>query len=191
MDYKQLAVPAFAELDEMGMEAVSDFLEQEAEKHSIDCRNWAEEYPYHPVTIITIAHTRKYIYVDFFVRGNFLRAVNYTNNSPVADDSCVEFFLKVPGSDEYWNFEFNCIGTVNASHRVTRSNPHRLTDAEIARIRRYASCGTRPFEEMEGIFVWNLLIAIPFDLIGIDSDNIPDHIMGNFYKCGNKTSSWS
>ena len=98
MNQKHLLIPTFGNLDEMEMEAVCDYLEQEAEKHSIDCRNWASQFPYHPVTVFTIALSRKYIYVDFFVRGNYLRAVNYINNSPVADDSCVEFFLKVPGS---------------------------------------------------------------------------------------------
>ena len=38
------------------------------------------------------------------------------------------------------------------------------------------------------MFAWNLTVAIPFDLIGLDGDNLPDHIMGNFYKCGAKTS---
>ncbi len=186
---KHLTIPYRPELDDMCMEDVSDILEQEGEKHYIKCRNWVEKYPYHPLTAFTTAYSKKYIYVDFYVRGNFLRAVNYTNNSPVAEDSCVEFFLNVPGSSEYWNFEFNCIGTVNASHRETRENPTRLSDAEIAQIKRYASCGTRPFEEMEGIFVWNLIVAIPFSLIGIDASNLPCKITGNFYKCGSKTSS--
>lgn len=193
---KQLDIHEFHTLDNMDLENVSDFLEQEAEKHSIDCRNWGDKYPYHPVTIFTIAHSSKYIYVDFFVRGNYLRAMNYTNNSPVSEDSCVEFFLQVPGQDEYWNFEFNCIGTINASHRVTRPEPKRLTAEEISQIKTYASCGTRPFEEMEGLFAWNLTIAIPFSLIGICEQNLPEYIMGNFYKCGSKTSlphflSWS
>ena len=41
MDQKQLLIPSFGNLDEMEMEAVCDCLEQETEKHSIDCRNWA------------------------------------------------------------------------------------------------------------------------------------------------------
>ena len=96
--------------------------------------------------------------------------------------------MKLPDSKEYWNFEFNCIGTVNASHRVERTSPTRLTDEEISTIRRYASCGTRPFEEMEGVFAWNLTVAIPYSLIGIDASNLPDYILGNFYKCGAKMS---
>ena len=172
----------------MEMEAVCDFLEQETEKHSIDCRNWASQFPYHPVTVFTIAHTRKYIYVDYFVRGNYLRAVNYINNSPVADDSCVEFFLQVPGSEEYWNFEFNCIGAINASHRVERRNPTRLTSAELAMVRRYASCGDRPFCELEGLFVWSLLVVIPLELIGVEYKGEPVSMTGNFYKCASATS---
>ena len=191
-----LTIPFYPQLDEMLLEDASNFLEQEETKHHIGCRNWAEKFPYHPLTAFTIAYSNKYIYVDFYVRGNYLKAVNYTNNSPVAEDSCVEFFLQVPGSKEYWNFEFNCIGTVNASHRETRENPTRLNDNEISQIKRYASCGTRPFEEMEGIFSWNLIIAIPFSLIGLNENELPEKILGNFYKCGSKTSnphllSWS
>ena len=191
-----LTIPFYPQLDEMLLEDASNFLEQEETKHHIGCRNWAEKFPYHPLTAFTIAYSNKYIYVDFYVRGNYLKAVNYTNNSPVAEDSCVEVFLQVPGSKEYWNFEFNCIGTVNASHRETREYPTRLNDNEISQIKRYASCGTRPFEEMEGIFSWNLIIAIPFSLIGINENELPEKILGNFYKCGSKTSnphllSWS
>lgn len=191
-----LTIPFYPQLDDMLLEDASNFLEQEETKHHIGCRNWAEKFPYHPLTAFTIAYSNKYIYVDFYVRGNYLKAVNYTNNSPVAEDSCVEFFLQVPGSNEYWNFEFNCIGTVNASHRETRENPTRLNDNEISQIKRYASCGTRPFEEMEGIFSWNLIIAIPFSLIGLKENELPEKILGNFYKCGSKTSnphllSWS
>ena len=184
----EINVKYFPELNNMDIEQVGVFLELESEKHSIACRNWADEYPYHPVTIFTVGRSGDAIFIDFFVRGNYLRAVNYKNNSPVADDSCVEFFMKLPGSDEYWNFEFNCIGTVNASHRVTRDNPTRLNDEQIASIRRYASCGTRPFEEMEGVFAWNLTIAVPFALVGIDANNLPEYILGNFYKCGAKMS---
>lgn len=186
---EHLTIPYYPQLDDMNLEDVSGFLEQEEEKHHIKCRNWKEKFHYHPLSAFSIAYSDTYIYVDFFVRGNYLRAVNYTNNSPVAEDSCVEFFLKIPDSKEYWNFEFNCIGTVNASHREIRENPKRLTDDEISQIKRYASCGTRPFEEMEGIFSWNLIVAIPFSLIGVDSSNMPDMITGNFYKCGSKTSS--
>lgn len=165
-------------------------------KHRIDNINWPDVYDYAPDAQFAIAHSSSHLYVKFYVMGEDLRAVNDKNLSPVAQDSCVEFFLQVPGSAEYWNFEFNCIGTVNASHRIERPNAIRLNDEEIASIGRLSSCGNLPFDEKTGIHEWTLTIAIPFSLIGIDHSNIPSHIMGNLYKCGDKTShphylSWS
>lgn len=135
-----------------------------------------------------MAYSDKFLYVNYFVRCNYLRAVNYKNNSPVAEDSCVEFFLQTPGSEEYWNFEFNCIGAINASHRKDRKYPIRLTDMELATVKRYATCGNNPFQELEGIFNWGLAIAIPFELIGVDVSKRPIEMKGNLYKCASATS---
>lgn len=191
-----LSVPMIAKLDSLDMESVSELLEIEAPKYGINCVNWQSEYPYHPITVFSIAHSETAIYINFFVRCNFLRAVNYKNNTKVCEDSCVEFFMQIPGSEEYWNFEFNCIGAVNASHRKERNSPIRLTEEEISRIRRYASCGSSPFQELEGLFNWSLAVSIPFEMVGIDSKKLPMEIQGNFYKCASGTSmphylSWS
>ena len=196
MDKKTLSVPYIASLDNMDIESIATILEELGARRTIDSLNWSEQYPYHPLTTFSMAHSGTHIYIDFFVRCNYLKAVNYENQSPVSQDSCVEFFVAPQCDNHYWNFEFNCIGTVNASHRETREYPTRLNDNEISQIKRYASCGTRPFEEMEGIFSWNLIIAIPFSLIGINENELPEKILGNFYKCGSKTSnphllSWS
>lgn len=186
---KALEVSRLDILDEMQLEEASEYMEQNLGKNAIECRNWQAEYPYQPVTVFTAAYSSKYLYIDYFVRGNFLRAVNYENNSSVCDDSCVEFFMKKADSDIYWNFEFNCIGTANCSHRIKRKEGVvRLSPEQLSSIRRYASCGTRPFEEMEGMFAWNLIIAIPLDLIGVDANDAPIKLKGNFYKCGDKTS---
>ncbi|MFI3240330.1 MAG: carbohydrate-binding family 9-like protein [Bacteroidales bacterium] len=187
---KSLVIPYAPELDELHMEEIGRQMETYGRKSGINCNNWATSFPYEPLAAFLTAYSDNYIYVDFFVRGNYLKAENYTNNSPVSEDSCVEFFLRLPSSAEYWNFEFNCIGTINASHRERRDGAIRLTDEQLAMVKRYASCGTRPFHEMEGLFAWNLIIAIPFKLLGVNSvDEIPEYIEGNFYKCGSKTSS--
>lgn len=188
MRTKKISLPSIEKLDSAGIADVSAILEAEAPKFAINCVNWKNQYPYHPITAFSAAHSSRYIYVDFFTRCNYLRAVNYKNNSPVSQDSCVEFFMQLPGSDEYWNFEFNCIGTVNASHRKERNNPHRLTDDEISQIKRYASCGVNPFQELEGLFSWSLTVGIPFSLTGIENPKFPMEISGNFYKCASATS---
>lgn len=180
--------PYLPELDNLRPEDVEILLEEKAGRHSLESINWRKQYPYHPLTVFYIAHSDKYIYVNFFVRCNYLKAVNYQNNSPVSQDSCVEFFLSSKKDEHYWNFEFNCIGTINASHRTERAHPIRLNDEELATVIRYASCGNNPFEELEGLFTWNLLIAIPLELVDLKYEGNPIEIKGNFYKCASGTS---
>lgn len=192
---KSLVVSRIEEFKELSISAIDNKLTY-LQQHSIGCVNWPEIHSYSPLTSFSIAHDSQHIYVRFNVCGEDLRAVNHANLSLVAQDSCVEFFLQVPGSPEYWNFEFNCIGTVNASHRVARPDAVRLNDEQIASIKRFPSCGFNPFDEKHGIHTWSLTIAIPMDLIGVSPDAFPGHIMANFYKCADKTShphyvSWS
>lgn len=188
---KSVNVPYIRQLDELASaDDIMTLMERSGNRCTIDSLNWPEIFPYQPLTTFTIAHTGKHIYIDFFVRCNYLRAENYKNQSAVSQDSCVEFFVSPNLSDcQYWNFEFNCIGTINASHRRERNNKTPLTDAELATVRRYASCGTRPFREMEGMFAWNLLVAIPLQLIGIEYKGAPIEMRGNFYKCASATEA--
>lgn len=170
-------------LDTLNMKECGMYLENHFPKLHINCVNWPSAYSYQPICLVCGAFSADYLYVHFVVREDTILAENINNLSSVANDSCVEFFLKTPYSDEYWNFEFNCIGAVNASHRVLRPNAVRLTDEEIASIKRYASCGTEPFSAKAGIHTWTLTVGIPLALIGIADNHFPDRIYGNFYKC--------
>ncbi len=193
---KSLRVPLIEELDSMPLEQIDNILDEKGARRTIESLNWPDEYPYHPLTVFTIAHSSKYIYVDFFVRCNYLRAVNYENHSPVCQDSCVEFFISPKADERYWNLEFNCIGAINASTRTERHNPRRLTDEELDSVKRWASCGNRPFQEVEGLFAWSLIIAVPLELLGVEYKGEPIAMKGNFYKCASGCSqphflSWS
>lgn len=184
MDCQIISLP---QLDKMPLRTVGEYLDSNVEHQVIASVNWSEEFPYKPYTTFVIAVSRTRLYVFFSVISNDLRAVNTVDLSPVADDSCVEFFMQVPGNDEYWNFEFNCIGTLNASHRIERPAPTRLSQSELASIERYASCGIGPIQEQEGTYCWDLTVSIPLSLVGLDADNLPEYIKGNFYKCAGKT----
>lgn len=191
-----LKIPFVPELAEASTDEAERLLEKRGARFTIEQLNWPDEFPYHPLTVFTAAHSGKSIFIDFFTRCNYLRAVNSANNSPVSQDSCVEFFVSPKCDERYWNFEFNCIGAINASTRTERKNPRRLTDDELIRINRHASCGTRPFEELEGLFAWDLIVEIPLDLIGVEYSGTPIAMKGNFYKCASGTSlphylSWS
>ena len=109
-------------LDALSMKECGEYIENNFQKLYVDTVNWPSVTAYQPICAVMGAYSDKYLYVHFVVRENGILAENHKNLSPVANDSCVEFFLKTPTSDDYWNFEFNCIGAVNASHRVTRPN---------------------------------------------------------------------
>lgn len=186
---KSLTIPRIAALDTLAdADAIISLLDSEGAHGMIDENNWPDAFPYKPLSTFAVAHSGNNLYIDFFVRCNYLRAVNSANQSPVSEDSCVEFFVKPVAGGEYWNFEFNCIGAVNASHRIERPAPTRLSDEEIAQIQRIASCGTKPFCEVEGLFTWNLLVVIPFSLIGVDAVSPGTVMEGNFYKCASAAS---
>ena len=187
MQNKTLLIPRIPELDACTQpEAAIALLDAHAPRRIISCANWADRYPYRPLSSFSVAHSGTALYIDFFSRTNFLRAEVYEDLGPVSRDSCVEFFVQPREGGEYWNFEFNCIGVLNASHRMERPAP----------VQRVASCGNRPFCELEGMFSWNLLVIIPLDLIGVRYEGRPVEMRGNFYKCASATSqphylSWS
>lgn len=184
-----LTVPYIPELDNLSSEEIIHKLDDFGERRTIDCLNWQSQFPYRPLTSIAVAHSGTHIYIDFFVRCNYLRAVNFENNSSVHQDSCVEFFVCPTGELPYYNFEFNCIGTAHAACRLNRHDGTPLTDEQLGRIKRFASCGSKPFQELEGLFSWNLLVAIPLDLMNLKYEGQPLHMKGNFYKCADLTAS--
>lgn len=195
MEHRTLHFPHIPTLTSVAQDGTDDdvisLLDRQGSRCLIDCLNWAEAYPYAPLTSVTVGHSGKALYIDFLVRCNYLRAVNYEDLSPVSQDSCVEFFVSPDPNDSlYWNFEYNCIGTLNASYRRERKNPTRLSPEQLSRVVRHASCGNRPFCEIEGLFTWNILTIIPFDLLGIEyHEGQPIEMSGNLYKCASATSA--
>ena len=187
MEKPVVPVPYLPGVEALSVADIGRYMELRCAKHLLSCVNWPQVAVYQPLVAFIVAHSRQSLLVHFMVRGEDLRAVNTAPLSPVADDSCVEVFLQVPGNDEYWNFEFNCIGTVNASHRVARPNPVRLTAEQISSIGIAGSCGKEPFDEVDGLHTWTLTVRLPFTLIGLDQKKLPDNLLGNFYKCAGKT----
>ena len=112
---KVIEVPFVAGLCDKPLSQVSEILEAQGVRQAIDCVDWPNEFPYKPITSFYIARDKECLYINYFVKGNYLRAVNSTDNSPVWEDSCVEFFVQIPGEKYYYNFEFNCIGTALAA----------------------------------------------------------------------------
>jgi hypothetical protein len=185
---KTIKIPFVPELNGVKPADAANIMETRAQRISVDTINW-EEYPYKPIVAVDAARSSDKLFLRYFVKGNSIKAIYKEDDSPVHTDSCVEFFVKKPESDYYFNFEFNCIGTCDCARRKSRKDKVSLTSEEYASIERYSTLGDAPFEEKKGIHAWELIVAIPFETIDIDPNNLPEKLLGNFYKCADDTEN--
>ncbi len=183
---KQLNIPYLPALEMLDYASKVSVMERYTPRHYIDQANW-KSFPYMPVASFNIARSDKHLYVLFFSQSNSLRAIHAEDGSPVYEDSCVEFFVKRPSDEHYINFEFNCIGTCDASFRISREDKVDLTPEQLESIVRYSSLPRETFNKKAGTFPWSLLVMIPLSILGLDTDNKPEKLLGNFYKCGDAT----
>lgn len=185
---KKIKVPFIEGLESLNMQQLDLAMEKSAAKFAVCENNWAREYPYAPDCNGAIAYSRSHLAVIFHVRGLDLRATVMKDNGHSWEDSCCEFFVTDPYDGTYYNFEMTAIGSILSSKRTSRMNSMQREDSEIARIIRFSTLEHKAWNERDRIFAWSVAMLIPFDLIGIDRDNIPVSVMGNFYKCGDKTA---
>ena len=164
-----------------GFEDIASFA-----KGAVDTVCWPAEYPYKPAVRFAIAHDGRALLIRFDVEEDNPRAVTTENNGPVWEDSCVEFFVKEPDSPYYFNFETNCIGVGLAAKRRSRSDFAHFDAALMAQVVRRASLPAQPVD-IRARTVWSLELEIPFALI-CEGPGVPQRLLANFYKCGDKTA---
>ena len=182
-------IPYTPALADKSIEQINALMDDAGLRLSVDKVNWKKAYPYKPITTVCIARTDEMLLLKWHVNGIMLKAVYTEDNSDVYKDSCVEFFCLLPDGKHYINLEFNCIGTCSASRRLSRTEDVvHLTKEELKTIKRYSSLGRRPFCEIDGQFTWDLCVAVPLRLLGIE-DELPESISCNFYKCADDTSA--
>lgn len=131
----------------------------------------------------TIATSLQHILIRFSVKERHIRAANTVINSPVYEDSCVEFFISFDDSG-YYNFEFNCIGNILAEFGKSKKERNFLPVAALEKIKREVIIN----HSEDGYYEWNLTVVIPFEvLIHHSIQDIRGHeYRANFYKCGDK-----
>lgn len=179
-----LNVPFWEHSGSVSSDEIIAALRDRGESVMIDRMNWADQYPEKQEAEARLLHDGNCLYILFLCNENGMRAVVDKDLGPVAQDSCVEFFVCPDfASPRYWNFEFNAIGRKNVSTRIVRPEPQRLTPDELDRIEVCPSVGKEPFEERKGYQMWSLLVAIPLNLIGLEFSGEPIRMKGNLYKC--------
>lgn len=145
---------------------------------------WAD-YPYHPDVHFSMAHSSDAVFIKYFVKEKTIRAVHNTLNSPVYNDSCVEFFIGFHNEPAYYNFEFNCIGTHLIGYGTDKSNRN-LLPADVSQQIKYKSVLTNDHNQQ--LIGWELTLLIP--VTAFHFHNIQSlkglHCLANFYKCGDE-----
>ena len=182
---KEIEIPYWTEIGkDADLGIISAFLDK-LNFSVIDTQSWPE-YRYKPEIRFAMAHSGDCIFIKFNVLEKFAQATYRRNNAPVSEDSCVEFFISLDGGRDYYNFEFNCIGTCKAGFGTkNRKERSYLPDEIIDRINRQALI-KRGKQFNDGLIAWELTVGIPLEVFCYNNISSLKGLRGraNFYKCG-------
>jgi len=158
-----------------------------SETHSMAHQNWVKAEGIKAT--FTMGHDGSDIYLSYRVLEPQVRAVNTAFNSPVWEDSCVEFFFS-PSADQayYYNFEFNAIGTVLGGYGKDRHKREHLPASVLSQVETLPSLGKKPIAGIWGVTRWDLQVKIPMEVLVFNKieDLSGLKAKGNLYKCGDK-----
>ena len=182
---KEIQIPYWPEVaHDTDLRTVAGLLDK-LEFSKIDTESWPE-FAYKPEITFSMAHSGNCIFIKFNVLEKHTQAIYRETNSPVSRDSCVEFFISLDGGNDYYNFEFNCIGTCKAGFgNKTRTDRRYLPNDVIDRINRQSLIKTG-HRVHNGLIAWELTVSIPIEVFCHDRIASFKGLKSraNFYKCG-------
>ena len=186
---KNLTVTKIDTTTSLSIKEAALLLERNTETEAIDILNWKNAFPYRPDIKFRIAHTGNEIWLKFYVQEKNILALETEINGDVYKDSTVEFFISIDGKN-YYNFEFNCIGTPHVGYGPGRGNRTPILPEMVNQIDIESSLGNQPFAEKSGDFSWEMMICIPIQCFAFDKVQSLNGLKAtaNFYKCGDETS---
>ncbi len=156
---------------------------ENADKLYINKSLWGYD-KHKPEVYFKMAYNDKEFEVEFTIFEKNPTRVLTKHYDPVCEDSCAELFLNFSPktSKRYINFEVNANGVMNPSFRLDRYDSEPLLLEEIENF------GTK-VQILDDCWIVNYKIG--FDFIKKyypDFDiNSCDYLLGNAYKCGDKT----
>jgi hypothetical protein len=187
---QSLDVPKISIKDSLSFDNVSTVLEKNAPLNKVNWLEW-KEFPYQPEVQFRIAHDDSLLFLKYYVKEEHILARRTDPNSAVHRDSCVEFFVDPIQNGNYYNFEFNCIGTTHLAYGPRRGErtfiPAELIENEI---KTWSTLGKASFEEKSGMFEWEMVVVIPSSIFTYNKDLNFSKLVSNanFYKCGDDTT---
>ncbi|WP_430811464.1 MULTISPECIES: carbohydrate-binding family 9-like protein [unclassified Carboxylicivirga] len=153
--------------------------------HAIDNDNW--NYPADVKARFGITYDEAHFYLRYEVDELHPKAVSTNTNGPVWEDSCVEFFIAF-NDGNYYNLEFNCIGTRLAGAGACKADRRRLSPEVVESIVTHPSLGSQVIDKEDTPTSWSMDIIIPISIFGDSVEQLAagQSYRANFYKCGDK-----
>jgi hypothetical protein len=152
------------------------------------CFSWEKPSPT-PEVGFKIAHNNESVFLHYHVREDEMLARYSQHNQPVYTDSCVEFFIAFDDEPNYYNFEFNSLGTCLAAWGPDRNQRKSIAPELLGQIQTRTMIN-RKNKEQSPRFDWQICIQLP---VSIFIHNQISQLSGsgaraNFYKCGDDLS---
>ena len=165
-----------------GMAGVCSYLNS-SERQSINNLLWSND-SYKPAVSFAMVYTEDSILLKYFVTEKYVKADYLQINDPVYKDSCVEFFIAFGDDENYYNLEFNRIGTALIGYGSGKNDREILSESIISKIKSQHAITASPDDK--GNTEWELTLNIPFTLF---IHNAISALAGlscraNFFKCG-------
>jgi hypothetical protein len=153
-------------------------------QHHIDNLLWSDG-GYKPDVRFWIAYTPTSILLKYIVQEKTVKAEYRNINDPVYKDSCVEMFIAFNNESNYYNFEFNPLGTALVGFGSGKNDRLPVSRGLIEKIKKDHLIKS-PQNDNGGLIEWELSLQIPFTVFEhhqiISLDNQVCNV--NFYKCG-------
>ncbi len=181
---KSIQVPSFAGLSiHSTIDDIQNAL-QNSEAHKIDTAPWPVSTE-HPEVCFKIGYNADCIFLKYQVTEKEFRVTYKHSNDPVYKDSCVEFFISFADQKEYYNFEFNAIGTCLAAYGQSRSDRNFLPANAIENIKTFTSLQATSNKDNRTV-TWEILLILPASAFVAHAFSTFNGVAGhcNFYKCG-------
>jgi Carbohydrate-binding family 9 len=183
---------------------VEDILDWDSDFwHEVDIANICHFHPkscsHHPITEVKLQYNSSGIIVLFRVKDKYVRSIHTQYNSKVNEDSCVEWFIKPPCAEGYYNFEINAGGTLHVNYIVDpernengiRKDMRKIPQEHAKQVKIFSSLPRVIDPEISEEIIWYLALNIPFVFFEFHTPlkKINGSIwQGNLYKCGDKIS---
>ncbi|PUZ25650.1 hypothetical protein DCC81_15375 [Chitinophaga parva] len=135
----------------------------------------------------SIAYDATGIHLYFVVCEPFLRASKRPPNAEVHHDNCVEFFIALDNTGGYYNFEFNCMGSIKAAYGPNRHQRSFLPETVLRGISDQLSISLHNLAEHR-YPRWEICAVIPLDaFVHHPQLQLPGlQCTANFAKCGDE-----